>query len=64
MGGSVYPPISTQQTDPYGFIESVTINSDGTGVLWLKNFDYVKSKVLPCQEFETFDYGVSWLEME
>ena len=61
-GGLSYPPFSPQQVDPYVYIESLTIDSDGTGTLQLRNFDYVKRKPLPSQNFETSDFGMTWQE--
>lgn len=62
--GFSHPPFSPQQTDPDAYIESLTINSDGTGTLQLQNYDYVKRKPLPSQNFETSDFGITWQEVK
>ncbi len=63
-GGFSCPPFSAQQADPNAYIESLTIDADGTGTLQLQSYDYVKRKPLPSQKFETSDFGMSWQEVK
>lgn len=63
-GGFSYPAFSPQQVGSGAYIESLTIESDGTGSLQLQNYDYVKLKPLPSQNFETSDFGMTWQEVK
>lgn len=59
-GGLDNPSIVGGQ--PYAHIESVLIDPDGTGVMYLPKVDPLQGKYLPSHALVTSDFGLTWRE--